>query len=410
MPSTPTPVTGNTELTQPENRVFYPALDGLRAIAFLLVFLQHYFQFPWGWTGVNIFFVLSGFLITGILYDSRNDEHKARNFYVRRTLRIFPLFYAVFLMLLLLYPAFHWHWSAYWIAWPLYIANFLPCLSSAVSTNGSDLQLAAFGWIHPAGVPNFCFYFGHFWSLCVEEQFYFIWPWIVFGVRSRRTLTYICGTVVILVPVARVLCQHTAPTWLLHADLLDRSTPFQIDSLLLGALVALAVRGPNSHRLYSIGKVVAAFTFVVALSVLLSGIARSYPDWRSGYVYPEWKFTWGLTLIDFLSAGIITLALHQSNWIHRVLRLRTLRWIGRISYGAYVFHDIFHDVYTGIVALIAMHVRFVASHAVLFVGILGLACTLLISWLSFECFESIFLNYKERWTIRPASQSSARFS
>jgi len=85
------PVTGNTERTMPENRAFYPALDGLRAIAFLMVFFQHYYSIPWGWTGVNIFFVLSGFLITGILFDSRNDAHRARNFYIRRTLRIFPL-------------------------------------------------------------------------------------------------------------------------------------------------------------------------------------------------------------------------------------------------------------------------------------------------------------------------------
>jgi peptidoglycan/LPS O-acetylase OafA/YrhL len=61
-------------------RVFYPALDGLRAIAFLLIFFQHDYKLPWGWAGVNVFFVLSGFLITGILFDSREDAHPARNF------------------------------------------------------------------------------------------------------------------------------------------------------------------------------------------------------------------------------------------------------------------------------------------------------------------------------------------
>src|SRR4051812_33973991 len=84
-------VTGNTPLTQPENRAFYPALDGIRAIAFLMVFGQHYLMLPWGWSGVDLFFVLSGFLITGILFDTRNDRHRVRNFYVRRTLRIMPL-------------------------------------------------------------------------------------------------------------------------------------------------------------------------------------------------------------------------------------------------------------------------------------------------------------------------------
>src|SRR5579872_4093337 len=79
-------VTGNTALTAPENRNFYPALDGLRAIAFLMVFGHHYLHVPLGWTGVDLFFVLSGFLITGILFDSRNDAYRVRNFYIRSTL------------------------------------------------------------------------------------------------------------------------------------------------------------------------------------------------------------------------------------------------------------------------------------------------------------------------------------
>ena len=84
-------------LPKPENKLFYPALDGLRGAAVLLVFLEHYElshkakYLDWGWVGVDIFFVLSGFLITGILYDSRRDAGRWRKFYVRRALRIFPL-------------------------------------------------------------------------------------------------------------------------------------------------------------------------------------------------------------------------------------------------------------------------------------------------------------------------------
>jgi peptidoglycan/LPS O-acetylase OafA/YrhL len=135
----PLPVTGNTEYTQPENRAFYPALDGLRAIAFLMVFFQHYTSVAWGWTGVNIFFVLSGFLITGILFDSRDDPHRARTFYIRRTLRIFPLYYGIFLVLFLATPILHWHWSWAWIAWPLYLGNFLRFISHSFTVFGSPL-------------------------------------------------------------------------------------------------------------------------------------------------------------------------------------------------------------------------------------------------------------------------------
>ena len=117
-PANLTPVAGNTAHTKPENRAFYPALDGLRAIAFLMVFGQHYLQLPWGWAGVDLFFVLSGFLITGILFDTCDDSHRIRNFYVRRTLRIFPLYYGVMLALLLMQPIIHWHLNWHWLIWP----------------------------------------------------------------------------------------------------------------------------------------------------------------------------------------------------------------------------------------------------------------------------------------------------
>jgi len=92
----------SNHLPRPENKLFYPAIDGLRAVAAILVFLQHYVLYrfnpivTWGWTGVDIFFVLSGFLITGILFDTQNDPHRFRTFYIRRALRIFPLYFGVF--------------------------------------------------------------------------------------------------------------------------------------------------------------------------------------------------------------------------------------------------------------------------------------------------------------------------
>ena len=170
------PPTGNTELTRPENRAFFPALDGLRAVAFLMVFGQHYLALAWGWTGVNIFFVLSGFLITGILYDTRADPFRVRNFYIRRTLRIFPLYYGVFLVLLLLTPLLHWHWNRYWTLWPLYLGNFLRFLSPLSLLRGSALEYAADAHLSSVRLPHTELYLGHFWSLCVEEQFYLIWP------------------------------------------------------------------------------------------------------------------------------------------------------------------------------------------------------------------------------------------
>ncbi len=400
-----TPVAGKIDRTMPGNRVFYPALDGVRGIAFLLVFFFHYAAVPWGWSGVNVFFVLSGFLITGILFDSRNDSHCARNFYVRRFLRIFPLFYGVFLAILLLYPFVHWQLSFYWLAWPLYLANFLPFISKSVFSDGSPMQLAAYAWLRPIQMPQLTFYLGHFWSLCVEEQFYLLWPWVVFKVRSRRALIILCSAVVILVPILRFVCSDSAPAWMLNADLLNRATPFQVDSLLLGGLVALLIRGPHAKRLNAIGKPFALCVAILAFSVFLKGVVLAYPNWRTGYVYPEGKFTWGLTLSNLLSASIILLALQTGSPLSRLLSFGPLRWVGRISYGAYIFHDMFHLVFRAVVLVLAAHFRFVLENFSFFMCLLALPFTLFVSWISFITFESKFLKMKDRWTMHVDSRA-----
>jgi peptidoglycan/LPS O-acetylase OafA/YrhL len=392
---------GSTKATSPDNRAFYPALDGLRAVAFLMVFFQHYCAIPWGWAGVNIFFVLSGFLITGILFDSRNDPHRARNFYIRRTLRIFPLYYGVFFVVLALDPFFHWRWSFYWLAWPLYLANFLPFISKTVLTDASPVQFAAWAWLRTPVIPGLVLFLGHFWSLCVEEQFYFAWPWVVFWMRSRRALVWTCGLVAVVVPLLRVLVQHTASAWMLQAGLLDRATPFQLDALLLGSLVALLLRGQHRKQLFAIGRIITVIATFAAGFVIAVGIAHSYPNWRYGYPYPPWHYTWGLTFIDLFAAGIIITALRPSSFLYRVLSLRPLRWIGRISYGAYVIHDIFSELYGAEVTVAGTHFKFVANHLTAFHCLLGLTCTLFLSWISFEYFEKRFLNLKERWTFQP---------
>lgn len=402
------PVTGNTEHTQPENRAFYPALDGLRAIAFLMVFGAHYYALPWGWTGVNIFFVLSGFLITGILFDSRNDLHRARNFYIRRTLRIFPLYYGIFLVLLLSYPLFHWHRSLYWLAWPLYLGNFLRFLSPSVLTANSTLQLAANAWLRATHFRAVLF-LGHFWSLCVEEQFYLFWPWIVFWVRSRKALLWICGISVGIGPLLRVLAQHTAPAWMLGSELLYRATPFQLDSLLLGGLIALLWRGSHRKELLAIGRIAAVLFGVAAVTYLAFTINfKAVPNWHEGYRYPSDLFTWSLSFVNFFTAAIILTCLHANNWLSSFLSLRPLRWLGRISYGAYVFHDIFHDLYFQIILGIGRHNAFFALHPKKLAALLALPCSIVLAWLSFHFFESRFLDLKERWTIhQPASKAAS---
>ena len=376
--------------TDLEKRVFFPALDGLRALAFTMVFLQHYAQMPWGWTGVDLFFVLSGFLITGILFDSRNAVHRIRNFYIRRTLRIFPLYYGIMLALFLSSPLLHWRWSLLWLAWPTYLGNFLrfvhPYLYLSPLQRLADFQPLA-RWGQRQFTP---FFLGHFWSLCVEEQFYLIWPWIVFSVRDRLKLMWICAGAIPICLILRIYGQHSFPYWMLDGEILYRATPFRVDALLLGGLLALWLRGERTDKVLRYLHLIFPFALVVVVSTVI--LLASGHIFRVPYPYPSWKFTWGLTSVDLMAALLLLECLHSGSLVNRVLSLRALRWLGRISYGAYVFHDIPHPIYAWIAMRISPH------HQTALIVVISSSATLLISWLSFRFYESPFLELKERWT------------
>ena len=384
--------------TAPENRAFFPALDGLRALAFLMVFGQHYLSLAWGWTGVNVFFVLSGFLITGILFDSRDDPHRARNFYVRRALRIFPLYYGLFAVLLLLTPAMHWRWSRGWLLWPLYLGNFLRFLSPLAAIPHTALEYAADGHLTSQTFPRSELFLGHLWSLCVEEQFYLLWPWVVFWLRDRRRLLLLCGAAVVTGPLFRLWLQAHAPAWMVRGELLYRFTPAQLDALLLGGLIALLWRGSQRVLLVRVAPFAAAAgtaLFAAYLIFVAHGWVM-YPE-----TYPRWSFTGGLLFIDLYAAALIVCALRPGSWTYRLLHVRPLRWVGRLTYGAYVFHDLLHGFFVHLVVhsgvpLLAEdgYARRYATAALAFGG------TLLLAWLSFRYLESPFLDLKDRWTVR----------
>lgn len=397
--STIQPVTENNPRFQSENRVFYPALDGLRAIAFFMVFLQHYMYIPWGNSGVNLFFVLSGFLITGILWDTRDSPHRARNFYIRRTLRIFPLYYGIFLVLLLLTPLLHWQWSKYWMAWPLYLGNYLRFFNPSAAQSGSVLQLAAdaglfLGRSATGGHINL----GHFWSLCVEEQFYLLWPWVVFSIPSRRALLWLSSIVVLVLPFLRFFMQPHLSAWLLKEEIFYRLTPFELDSLLLGAVLALLWRSPSRQRMLSFAQRITPFALLVCAAAYV-WTARHSPDAFGEFRFPTWRWTFGLSLTNALSAILIVCALRPETWVYRAMSVSWIRSVGRISYGAYIFHDIYdsraHDIFRNAFPVFVHTHRFASG---LFVAVPCLIVTLLLASLSFRFFESPFLNLKEKFS------------
>ena len=375
---------------------YYPALDGLRAIAVTMVFFQHYGAghaalFGWGWTGVDLFFVLSGFLITGILYDSQQKEHRYRDFYIRRTLRIFPLYYFVWVVVLVLSPVALWQWNWRWGLWPLYLGNYDRFFFLHLPGDAYRFDRLTFGPLvnNRFGYPVHL-YIGHFWSLCVEEQFYLLWPFVVYRVRRRETLIKVCVAVVLLSPLLRAILSQTLPHQLLHMEVFYRSLPTRLDALLMGGLIALSLRGPEQALVRRLrrplllisGALFAALCFL-AIRVLSLPLEGSASNWVGVFCF---------TLIDVFAAALILECIHPASFLGRVLNWRPLRALGVVSYGFYVFHDLLHDFYA-----YAAH-RYVPDHVYSMTLLLAFSATLAIATISYWVIERPFLALKDRFT------------
>jgi peptidoglycan/LPS O-acetylase OafA/YrhL len=307
---------------------YIPALDGLRALAILLVIPHNVFvlhppypaiAFPFvtwmhsGWIGVTLFFVLSGFLITGNLLDTRGTANYYSAFIGRRALRILPLYFGVLLAAFVVVPL---------------LVNPLPQDLEDTLHNQVFLWTFVSNWTAPYGgaVSGF----SHFWSLAVEEQFYLLWPFVV--VRCRpAALLWVCGVTALVALVTRcaLLAAHFPD------DALYMFTPCRMDALAFGATAAALIRIPAARaRLERLAPWVA----IAALSVLAAEMV--YTDdfemygWRPqglGYTLLSLGFALVVLLVAIPTAGVLREGI-------RVLAWAPLRLIGRYSYGMYVFH------------------------------------------------------------------------
>jgi len=305
-----------------------PALDGVRGLAILLVLLFHFrighglppptividrlFDAACGagWIGVDLFFVLSGFLITGVLYDAKGSNHYFRNFYARRCLRIFPLYYVALILFLGVIPRL------------LDLDRVLqPSRGAAVaySTYLSNVWIAYKGWTG-SGLA------GHFWSLAVEEQFYFVWPIIVMT-TGRRALLRVCAGSVVGALVVRVMLRMSG-----YEDAAYVVTPARIDALAIGGFLAVAARGPDG--LSAVARM-ATPTAIVTASALIS-----ISLWRRGFDHGDLVVATvghSLLAVFFGSLLVAALASTRRGLLGRCLLSRVLRFFGQYSYALYVF-------------------------------------------------------------------------
>jgi peptidoglycan/LPS O-acetylase OafA/YrhL len=300
-----------------------PELDGVRGLAILFVVLYHFSRPPGvppaisnalglGWSGVDLFFVLSGFLITGILLETRTAGNYFASFYARRTLRIFPLYLAfVFAYFCIALPLAH-HWG-YWQSW--------------------DNSMQLWYWFH---LSNWWSAFGndavllsHLWSLSIEEQFYLVWPIVVLLVRPSWLIYVCCGMVTVPFVLRLTYLDNSY-----GPEFLYRLTPFRMDALAAGCLTALIARNPAWYaaigaRLRPLTLCAGALLFFVLLWT------------RSGSAYTPWMVTLGYTSLAFVYSCLVFQAClysGSSQWLAIQLRRPFLRKLGKYSYAMYVLH------------------------------------------------------------------------
>jgi peptidoglycan/LPS O-acetylase OafA/YrhL len=338
-----------------------PALDGTRGIAIILVMSFHLWRAPLtalGWSGVDLFFVLSGYLITGILWDSRLEPDRARSFYIRRALRILPLYYGVLVAVFVLRPAFGW-------------AHRLDDLALAHEqvwywTYLCDWRIAL---NHP---PAFTF-LTHFWTLSIEEQFYLVWPLIIWRC-SRRTSLGIAAAVAAGALALRIAVVVATAT----PDAAYALFPCRLDALAVGAILALGLRGPGgvaAMRRWVIPAALCGAVVVCALTLFRPSVRFVDPG----------MMTIGYTALDWMFAGLVLTAATTRS---RLLEAAPLRAAGRYSYGLYVYHPI-------VMWWIVRHVPMLeASQLGSAIG--GAAGSIALAYASYHLYESRFLRLKDR--------------
>jgi peptidoglycan/LPS O-acetylase OafA/YrhL len=346
-------------------RHFYPQLDGLRAVAVLLVLMSHMddlnlpaplaYLCSLGWVGVDAFFVLSGFLITTILLTYKPEPRAFGVFVLRRTLRTWPLYFAV--------------------------------LSIAYLTIRQGIAGTQINWLHYAFflqnyAPEFTMRsLGPTWSLCIEEHFYIVWPLLIF-LMPRRSLIWVMSAILLALPLIRYWGLSHAFTY----KQLYTETQFHLDGLTAGSFVALLVSfyAIRRHRILW-----AAYTcLVVGIVTTLVGYWHGWGATRGHNI------VFGFTSLAVTFAGLLLfLLIGESSVFGRVLSFGPVRYVGRISYGIYLLHAGLFALLERLFQLRSMG-GFVRSW--MFAIPLRIGITVCVAALSYKFFESPILRIKDR--------------
>jgi peptidoglycan/LPS O-acetylase OafA/YrhL len=342
--------------------VFIPSFDGIRGFGVICVLTAHCFPFinPFqiGWIAMDFFFVLSGFLITGILVDTVEKKNYLKNYLGRRILRVFPLYYLFLIIMFIIVP----------FGFPKLLDQY-----GYLESHQIWFWFYSQNWLFSIeGFPH-KLYMSHLWSMAVEEQFYIFWPFLVWLLRGKK-LIYFCLAAIPFAILFRTF-----------GGRLGYVFPFQyvntlarMDSLLIGALVFLILRHYKSLLVK-----IALPLFILSLVTFLTIVAILKATYFA-------KLVPAYTIVDLLGASCIIFCLsNTNNWIKSFFSLPPFTYLGKFSYGTYIFH---YPLYL----VLYEHYALTASFGIkVLVGIIAIVISFLLAWLSFYYFETPFLKLKK---------------
>ncbi len=372
-----------------------PALDGIRGLAVLYVMLHHMTLLTptnpvehvlsasmfSGWIGVDLFFVLSGALITGILLDTKGSPAYFQNFYIRRVLRIFPLYFAVLIFSFYVLPHFP-----------------IPKLANLNRVHGDEIWYWLFLSNYSIAAVND---YRHgimdvTWTLAIEEQFYLVWPMVVYFLNRKQLVVTSIALIVFSLTLRFILLaldvgRHEGGQ--VYRVALYVLTPTRLDGLCAGALIALAVRSdiPTQflRKLWPI-LVAAGGALTGGYMIFSGGLAENDPVVQSV----------GYTVFAVLFAGVVLGGLTESgsgSWFDRILGARVLAMFGLFSYALYLFHMPLRAMLRDVVLKPANFHLYPGGEIVgqLVFYVAGISLSLALAALSYYCYERPFLRLKK---------------